>query len=94
MRVRVVRLRAGGEKLPREEVLAAEGTLGHLVISPRDAALYARPEGPITNLPYLFDPQVRHLRGDEFVITGWETVPGGRLGDRWTQAWWCRLTQK
>jgi hypothetical protein len=48
--------------------------------------------GPITVLPGLLQPRIDHLRGDEFVITGNVPKPRGNLGERWPQAWWCRLS--
>lgn len=80
-----------GRKLTPEELKAAPQTVGHLDINPRAAALRLEDEGPTTLLPFLFDPRLTRMRGDEFVIAGHETVPGGKVGDRWPQTWWCRL---
>lgn len=91
MYVRVVLLRCAGVKLARNELEAAQEHRGHLTIGPAWASLYARSDGPITVLPALLEPRVRHLRGDDLIIVGLELVPGGRVDARQPQAWWCRL---
>lgn len=92
MRVTVVLMRSeGGRKLSEAELKAATRHAGYIEIGPRAATLYTRPEGPVTVVPFLFEPEIRHMRGDEFVVTGRVTVPGGNVGDRWRQAWWCTL---
>lgn len=100
----VVRLRAEGLKLPRDQVRATPPVRGNLQLGPgragwhrgqRDAQLLAGLVGPGESrwlLPPLDAARVRAIKLDNILIFGFEEHDLGRgRVQRHQQAWWCRV---
>jgi hypothetical protein len=103
MLVDVVRMRAGGQRLPNDAVKAMRPIRGHLVIStealrdPHGATLPLTTatlggSGGVELLPALHDASVTRMSGNAFIVSGHELfVPEAGASERRAQSWWCRL---
>ena len=94
MLIEMVKLRQSGRKCSSEEVHARVPVRGQLSIYMKRETLMASvlPEKPQPyDIPFLEEPRITRLRGDSFVLVGYEQVNARRAGARHPQAWWCRL---
>lgn len=95
MLVEMVMLRHGGAKLTREQLRARTPVRGELSLFERRQIRMASvlPEGkrlPDT-IPTLEEPLLTRIRGESFVLVGYESFHVRGETKRYAQAWWCRL---
>ncbi len=103
MLVDVIRMRREGARIPSETLKAATPVRGHLSVVSRmsrsrrqDSVMLALLLDVTSKLeevlPPLDEVRLTALRGDEFVLQGFEEVlRGRRLVDNCVQSWWCKL---
>ena len=89
----LVKLRQGGRKRLREELLAQEPLQGELSVYVQRGAQQAvlLPMKP-DDVLVLEECRLTQLRGASFVLVGFEVNQGHGSATRCEQAWWCRLT--
>lgn len=95
MLVEMVMLRTGGQKLSREQLRSRVPVRGDLSMFERRHVAMAAvlPEGKRLpdNIPTLEEPRLTRIRGESFVLVGYESFHLRGETKRYRQAWWCRL---
>lgn len=95
MLVEMVMLRARGEKLSREQLRTCAPVRGNLSMFERRRIRMAAvlPDGPCVpeSFPTLEEPRLTRIRGESFVLVGYESFHARGETKRYRQAWWCRL---
>ena len=99
VKVDVIRMRAKGEKLSKDQLRVASPTRGMLSIRDRlegrdKSVLIALLAGNARFellLPALDFVKIGPLRGDSFVLKGLEEVGERKRFDSYPQSWWCKL---
>ena len=100
MLVDVTRMRNHGERLSIAQLKTTAVVRGHLgVFVRRDLhrgcdVVCAMLEGALAgqfHLPVLDHMRMTRMRGESFVLVGFEEVQQRRTSDVFPQAWWCRV---
>ena len=100
MLVDVTRMRNHGERLSVAQLKATAPVRGHLgVFVRRDlhrgcdvvCALLEGDSAGQFRLPVLDHMRLTRMRGESFVLVGFEEVQQRRTSDVFPQAWWCRV---
>ena len=100
MLVDVTRMRNHGERLSIAQLKTTAVVRGHLgVFVRRDLhrgcdVVCAMLEGDLAGqfrLPVLDHMRLTRMRGESFVLVGFEEVHQRRTSDVFPQAWWCRV---
>ena len=99
MHVDVIRLRFKGERLPKQELKVARPVRGALNVNTRlgrgkEQVVIATLTGDVLGqfaLPALDHVRLTRMRGDNFILFGFEEVElPVRNVQTFPQAWWCR----